>query len=212
MLSKTRLLSWMVFFLVLTSFTVMAQDSDYDGIIDDNDAYPFDFDNDGMPDLWEKKYGLRADLNDASNDYDKDGLSNIQEYYAGRNPIIPESGEIQETCYDKTQNQGESGIDCGGPCKSCSEQLSPGFEMSMNTILIGGGVLVIILVIFVVLMLGKKKSKPVQLNAQQIMAKNYVTNMLMRGYTKEQVRAAMISQGWPPEMVEEIFKSLYLET
>ena len=29
--------------------------------------------------------------------------------------------EPDETCYDNIQNQGETGIDCGGPCAACEE-------------------------------------------------------------------------------------------
>ena len=48
---------------------------------------PFDNDSDGMPDAWEKRYGL--DLNDASNaskDKDSDGYTNIEEYLNGTDP------------------------------------------------------------------------------------------------------------------------------
>ena len=48
---------------------------------------PVDSDSDGMPDAWEKRYGL--DLNDASNaskDKDSDGYTNIEEYLNGTDP------------------------------------------------------------------------------------------------------------------------------
>ncbi len=45
-----------------------------------------DFDNDGMPDVWETDHGLDATRNDAALDYDGDGLSNLEEYYAGTLP------------------------------------------------------------------------------------------------------------------------------
>lgn len=40
-------------------------------------------------------------------------------------PPVPQ--EPTPTCYDGKQNQGETGIDCGGPCASC---LAPGSEIS----------------------------------------------------------------------------------
>jgi hypothetical protein len=50
-----------------------------------------DLDADGLPDEWESRYGL-ADLADAaSRDEDMDGASNEEEYYAGTDPLDPQS-------------------------------------------------------------------------------------------------------------------------
>ena len=46
-----------------------------------------DTDDDGIPDMWERKYGLDPqDPEDAKLDFDKDGMSNLEEYRAGTNP------------------------------------------------------------------------------------------------------------------------------
>ncbi|MCX7872731.1 MAG: lamin tail domain-containing protein [Verrucomicrobiae bacterium] len=45
-----------------------------------------DSDNDGMPDDWEIANGLRPDVDDANEDKDGDGMSNIAEFIAGTNP------------------------------------------------------------------------------------------------------------------------------
>ncbi|MBN2507718.1 MAG: lamin tail domain-containing protein [Verrucomicrobia bacterium] len=45
-----------------------------------------DFDNDGMPDLWEVEHGLNPNANDAHTDLDADGASNLQEWRAGTRP------------------------------------------------------------------------------------------------------------------------------
>ena len=47
-----------------------------------------DTDKDGMPDWFEKLYGLNPNGNDALLDSDGDGRTNIQEYNAGTNPIL----------------------------------------------------------------------------------------------------------------------------
>ena len=53
-----------------------------------------DTDDDGMPDLWEKKYGFDPeDPTDAQNDEDADELTNIKEYQAGTNPTKDISSE-----------------------------------------------------------------------------------------------------------------------
>ena len=64
-------------------------DSDGDGFNDVADPSPFtDIDFDGLPDDWETLYF--GDLSqDASGDYDGDGLSNLAEYLLGTDPTVP---------------------------------------------------------------------------------------------------------------------------
>jgi hypothetical protein len=50
-----------------------------------------DNDRDGMPDVWEEAAGLSPFIDDADADADGDGLSNLQEYLAGTNPLDPSS-------------------------------------------------------------------------------------------------------------------------
>jgi hypothetical protein len=47
-----------------------------------------DSDGDGLPDGWEQLYGFEQGGNDASGDADNDGLSNLQEFIAGTNPLL----------------------------------------------------------------------------------------------------------------------------
>ncbi len=67
-------------------------DSDGDMITDCVDAFPYhtlyssDTDNDGLPDLWEEENGLIATINDADDDSDSDGLTNIDEFNLGTFP------------------------------------------------------------------------------------------------------------------------------
>ncbi len=49
----------------------------------------FDNDGDGLPDDWERQYGLSPENpGDALADSDGDGLTNLQEYHLGRNPTL----------------------------------------------------------------------------------------------------------------------------
>ncbi len=54
-----------------------------------------DLDQDGLPDAWERQFGLLTDVNEplhgAEGDLDQDGLSNRAELEAGTNPSDPES-------------------------------------------------------------------------------------------------------------------------
>ena len=50
---------------------------------------PADSDGDGMPDEWETKYGLNPnDASDGSQDKDKDGYTNVEEYLNGTDPTV----------------------------------------------------------------------------------------------------------------------------
>ncbi|MFO7990976.1 MAG: NosD domain-containing protein [Thermoplasmata archaeon] len=66
-------------------FTVdISDDFDGDGLADHLDN---DIDGDGMPNLWEEKYGLDPyDPGDAGLDLDGDGLTNLEEYNKGTDP------------------------------------------------------------------------------------------------------------------------------
>lgn len=50
-----------------------------------------DGDEDGLPDEWEKKYGLNIAVNDANDDLDNDGFTNMEEFVAKTNPADPAS-------------------------------------------------------------------------------------------------------------------------
>jgi hypothetical protein len=56
------------------------------------DIDKLDNDGDGMPDIWEKKYGLNPlDPSDAAIDSDGDGFTNLEEFKAGTDPKDPAS-------------------------------------------------------------------------------------------------------------------------
>jgi hypothetical protein len=64
------------------------EDTDRDGIGNNSDP---DDDNDRMPDDWEDYYGLNPLIDDANEDPDKDGWSNLKEFKYGTDPTDPDS-------------------------------------------------------------------------------------------------------------------------
>jgi len=50
-----------------------------------------DSDFDGLPDEWENRHGLNANIDDASQDADADGFTNLEEFRAGTDPKDPAS-------------------------------------------------------------------------------------------------------------------------
>lgn len=67
------------------------ENTDNDNLINLLDS---DDDNDGMPDSWEENYGLNPlDASDATQDKDKDGNTNLEEYQQGGNPTDPLDGK-----------------------------------------------------------------------------------------------------------------------
>ena len=93
-------------------------DTDCDGLSDlaerscGTSAISADTDGDGMPDEWELFYGFDpVDPSDADEDEDVDGVSNVNEYRLGLDPINPDSD------YD--------GVDDGGEIASGTDPLDP---------------------------------------------------------------------------------------
>jgi hypothetical protein len=88
----------------LTSFAIGGgmitheTDFDVDGLKDYQELIIYgtnlvdsDTDNDGMPDGWEVSYGLDPKGDDASDDFDGDGFSNLIEYRRETDPNDPNS-------------------------------------------------------------------------------------------------------------------------
>jgi hypothetical protein len=80
------------------SFQVIATDgveNSLPALVTINVAATADADNDGLPDAWETASTLRLGMNDAHEDPDGDGLTNLQEYLGGVDPKNAASGPMK---------------------------------------------------------------------------------------------------------------------
>lgn len=80
------------------SFQVIATDgveNSLPALMTINVLAALDADNDGLPDAWETSSSLRLGVNDAYEDPDGDGLTNLQEYLGGADPKNAASGPVK---------------------------------------------------------------------------------------------------------------------
>ncbi|PLW80557.1 hypothetical protein C0585_01870 [Candidatus Woesearchaeota archaeon] len=88
----------LIFILFIISFSIFSLaatdpnlDSDNDKIKDINDEFPFDYDNDGIPDSYEEEHGLDPKKDSTKIDTDSDSLYDVQEYELGCDPNNPDT-------------------------------------------------------------------------------------------------------------------------
>ena len=82
-------------------------DTDGDGTGNNQDL---DDDNDGMPDTWETAYGLDPLVDDAAQDADGDGMTNLEEFQSDANPIAAPQNSVPDAPQVETVTQ-ESLVD-----------------------------------------------------------------------------------------------------
>lgn len=69
-----------------------------------------DSDGDGLPDWWEKLFGLDPNLADANGDLDHDGWSNLEEFRRGSNPAVSNRDPLLVTSEILVPESGEAGV------------------------------------------------------------------------------------------------------
>ena len=83
------------YYITVTAYDMSGNESGYGNEIVFVNILPEDLDSDGMPDSWEIAYsnaanGLDPTANDAMADNDGDGMTNLEEYLTGHNPLVPD--------------------------------------------------------------------------------------------------------------------------
>ncbi len=121
--------------VMLLGSSPILPDTDYDTVGDYTEVISYttnpassDTDGDGLPDPWEILYGLDPLVDDAADDPDGDGRSNLQEFGDGTNPVHPDSDD--DGLYDGDEViQGTDPLDFD----SDDDGLSDGVEVSSGT-------------------------------------------------------------------------------
>jgi hypothetical protein len=125
----------------------------------DDDIDMTDTDGDGMPDSWERLYGLDTNTNDSYYDNDGDRYSNLQEFLEGTDPIDPNSypgAQIPDD--DDTEPvipNNNVTIKTNGTSNGLSAYLVP---------LIIGMVVLLVVIVIVIFLVKRKKGKSEEQN------------------------------------------------
>jgi hypothetical protein len=209
------------------------EDADGDGQGDACDTTPegnvepeiSDYDGDGVEDDFDN---CETKANPDQADSDNDGLGDACDSHDDS-----QTGSNIPTCTDGLMNQGEEGIDCGGPCSSCDFQ---------ETKAGGGWMMWLIIIVVVVLLLGgalgflayegKLDFSSIQellqgkaLHPETAYAgtaagaagendenlKHFIFSERSKGYDDLMIRNALLEKGWPEPDVDRIFSTIYDE-
>ncbi|MBW3018889.1 hypothetical protein KY329_01760 [Candidatus Woesearchaeota archaeon] len=103
------------------------------------------------------------------------------------------------SCYDGVQNQGETGIDCGGPCQPCYVPIEVPKEAPAKTPWIILGAVLIAIIIGVVAWMALKPPKVSG-------AASYVKSALSRGFTQQDIAKKMKQAGYTPAQIKSAMK------
>ena len=126
------------------------------------------------------------------------------------------------TCVDGIRNQGEQGVDCGGPCPiPCVEIPAPVIPPEKPSYLW----LYILITLIVLAILGgigfvfyekerahkvlheEKKQTTLEENSLNRL-QSYINQTLEEGYTEAQIRQRLVSEGWNMKVLNDIFKKV----
>ncbi|MBN1644438.1 hypothetical protein JW851_00160 [Candidatus Woesearchaeota archaeon] len=100
------------------------------------------------------------------------------------------------SCFDGIQNQGEEGIDCGGPCAPCRVE-KPAWLVPVIIILLATAIALGFLVYYV-----KFLKKPDVLSP----LKKYVKDAKSKGFKEPRIRQSLRQQGWSKEDIDKAVK------
>ncbi len=111
------------------------------------------------------------------------------------------------TCHDGRQNQGETGIDCGGPCRACPELEMPVVIVEKPSFawvwILIGFLLLMGLAISAVVFFEKRHKKDV-LDTRYKDVREYVQKYRKKGVSKQKIESALRKEGWKEDDIKKL--------
>ena len=137
---------------------------------------------------------------------------------AAGKPAETQACKYIPSCEDSIKNQGEEGIDCGGPCKACTPGLSPARRFQWYWWMLPF-VLVMMLATTIVYEAYNRGAKHNTAKKQELMqvyapsaasqrereVQHYVEIMLSKGFQESSIRKRLQQEGWPPATLNKVF-------
>lgn len=106
------------------------------------------------------------------------------------------------SCFDRIKNQGETGVDCGGPCQPCPPAKEEGLPWYVFAVIgLGAALAILAAVYFLVLKRGSSVAPEV---AGQL--RTYFQKSLAVGTSKEEAAEKLIASGWDEKQVNKFLK------
>ena len=125
---------------------------------------------------------------------------------------------VTATCSDRIQNQGERGIDCGGPCASCVVEVQtpaprspPKKPATVEAAGFSSIILAALIMGILILSVGgfvfyHRREQPISFagTPQQQLLQAIKLN-LSKGFSQDQVQQQLVDIGWSPHLIDQAF-------
>ena len=113
------------------------------------------------------------------------------------------------TCFDEMQNQGEEGIDCGGPCEPCEAKEKPFIYIWIFRIFIFLLLLILILILIRIAYTRIRKIREAIIAKRSIKRlEKYIERCIALGIKKSTIKDRLIKIGWNSYYINRAFRKI----